>query len=525
MALNLNPKIVTDGLVFAYDMGNREKSWKGKPTVNHISNPTEEMARGEFGQYRDLAPTFNTNGLVPHSLSMDIKANKPGGVYVYMQNGSYTKYGFVSSSVNVTTEYQRFYFDNITPSVSTPSETAAILATYTGYGSGITPTVKNIQLELGTFSTPFVVGARGITTTNYVDPSWSSWGIDGSGQGAIGSREIKTGYECLITDVSSNTRQSIYVTGISGSTAYTFSVKFKKISGAPTLRFQLQSYTDSTYLGSTFPTTVDLGLADIDGWQTAKWTYVTAAGANRVLWFMQDGNDYTTYTHTFSLAEAQVDLGYTVTDFYVGTRTLPVISDLTNNNTITPTNLTYNSDGSFSFANSTSVIDIPSTSLFNLTSVNFSIELWLYIDPSVDTSGVYHGLVEIGSSGSTFLLGIWRSGLYPGCLYNTFGGSTMFGTDGGGGYTGANYKLSGSWNHVVFTRNGATSYFYLNGNTWASLGTPSIPNTPNNLKIGYSPSAGNFPGKIPVFKFYNGRALTAAEVKQNFNALRGRYGI
>ena len=197
------------------------------------------------------------------------------------------------------------------------------------------------------------------------------------------------------------------------------------------------------------------------------------------------------------------------TPFVEGTRSnTQAIVDLTGRNAITATSLTYNSDGSFSFANSTDVIDIPSTSLFNLTSVNFSIEMWLYINTSVDTSGVYHGLVEIGSSGSTFLLGIWRSGLFPGCLYNTFGGATMFGTDGSGGYSGANYKLSGKWTHVVFTRNSSTSYFYLNGNLWASRGTPSIPNTSNNLKIGYSPSAGNFPGIIPVFRFYKSRALS-----------------
>jgi len=34
MALNHSPKIVTDGLVFAYDMANTQKSWKGAPSTN-----------------------------------------------------------------------------------------------------------------------------------------------------------------------------------------------------------------------------------------------------------------------------------------------------------------------------------------------------------------------------------------------------------------------------------------------------------------------------------------------------------
>lgn len=37
MALGHSPQIVTNGLVFYYDMANVEKSWKGKPTTNHAS--------------------------------------------------------------------------------------------------------------------------------------------------------------------------------------------------------------------------------------------------------------------------------------------------------------------------------------------------------------------------------------------------------------------------------------------------------------------------------------------------------
>lgn len=187
MSVHSGPNIVKDSsLVFEYDMNNPQKSWLGKPTTNFISNPTEEMPRGEFGQYRDLAPIFDTYGLVPYSLSMDIKVNKPGSVYVYMQNGSSSKYNFVGAGVNATTDYQRFYFNNLTPSIATPTDTAATLATYTGYGSGITPTVKNIQLELGSFATPFVNGTRSntaavvdITKNKTITANSLTYGSDG----------------------------------------------------------------------------------------------------------------------------------------------------------------------------------------------------------------------------------------------------------------------------------------------------------------------------------------------------------
>jgi hypothetical protein len=173
MGLAHSPKIVTDGLVFAYDMGNPQKSWKGAPTTNlltSLGNPEAEYARGEFGQYFNLVTPFEQNGLVPYSLSFEAKVSKPGNVSVYMQNGSYTKYSFVSQGIAVTTEWQKFKLQNLTPSGPTaawqsnsPADNRAMLATYTGYGSGINPTLKNLQLELGPYATPFVNGTRSNT--------------------------------------------------------------------------------------------------------------------------------------------------------------------------------------------------------------------------------------------------------------------------------------------------------------------------------------------------------------------------
>jgi hypothetical protein len=66
---------------------------------------------------------------------------------------------------------------------------------------------------------------------------------------------------------------------------------------------------------------------------------------------------------------------------------------------------------------------------------------------------------------------------------------------------------------------------YINGNlesTNARTGTI----TAGAKNIGSSSGGGSeyFNGTISDVKFYN-RALSATEVQQNFNALRGRYGI
>lgn len=165
MSTNSSLKTIQDGLVFYYDTNN-PKSYKGKPTTNLLSNPTNEVigTTSEFVQYADLAPIFDTYGTsVAYSLSLDLKAKIAGSVLAYMQNGSWSKYNFVYQSVNVDTVYNRFYFNNITPSIQTPSETQAILAFYSGYGSGIIPSIKNVQVEIAPYATPFVVGTRSVT--------------------------------------------------------------------------------------------------------------------------------------------------------------------------------------------------------------------------------------------------------------------------------------------------------------------------------------------------------------------------
>ena len=85
-----------------------------------------------------------------------------------------------------------------------------------------------------------------------------------------------------------------------------------------------------------------------------------------------------------------------------------------------------------------------------------------------------------------------------------------------------------SWHHVVGTydRNTQTAKIYLDGvlkNTNSSIS--SGPNSNSNpLLIGSRSGPHGFGGSISNIKIYN-RVISASEVQQNFNALRGRYGI
>jgi hypothetical protein len=81
---------------------------------------------------------------------------------------------------------------------------------------------------------------------------------------------------------------------------------------------------------------------------------------------------------------------------------------------------------------------------------------------------------------------------------------------------------------VTFTmRCGDAIRSYFNGVADITASLPSGTFTYNATTLPYqvaSPGGSWFPGRIPLIRMYN-RALTASEVQQNFNAIRGRYGI
>lgn len=164
MALAHSPKIVTDGLVFAYDMGNTQKSWKGAPTTNLITNPTNEViATGaEFAVFQDISPIFDANGAGVYSISADIKSAIPGNVTVYTASGD-TEYNIGYFTAAANTLYNRFYFNNISITQTNPAVNFSNLSFYGVYGTGVFPSIKNVQIEKNSFCTQFVNGARSNT--------------------------------------------------------------------------------------------------------------------------------------------------------------------------------------------------------------------------------------------------------------------------------------------------------------------------------------------------------------------------
>ena len=83
-----------------------------------------------------------------------------------------------------------------------------------------------------------------------------------------------------------------------------------------------------------------------------------------------------------------------------------------------------------------------------------------------------------------------------------------------------------NWMQIVGTFDGTTLTYYVNNvNTGGSCAASGFNFTNTDFSIGLRLGGeAYFNGKVAVSRIYN-RALTATEVAQNFNVLRGRYGL
>ena len=362
MSSTSGPNIATSGLVLDIDMSNTQKSWNGKPTVNYITSPTNEViaTASEFAVFQDLSPIFHTYGTGSYSITADIKTPKPGSITVYTASGG-VEYDIGYFSASCDTYYKTFYFNNISVTQTNPAQTVSNLSFYGGYGSGLFPSIKNVQVEKSTYCTPFVVGTR------------------------------------------SNTQ---------------------------------------------------------------------------------------------------------------------ALLDLTGNNTLTATSLTYASNNTFSFNGSSDTISIPNTASLQVADT-FTVSAWINATSLSTRKGIF-------STRTANTTGCWQLEVGTGS-----GGTGRVVVTGISTYiweSSDNVVTTNTWYNICFVKPGngvQGGSMYLNGTllTPATTTAYTILNNSDAKVIGQGTSGTQFfPGNISNVQLYN-RALTASEVAQNFNAIRSRYGL
>ena len=208
--------------------------------------------------------------------------------------------------------------------------------------------------------------------------------------------------------------------------------------------------------------------------------------------------------------------GYTIHTFTTSGTFTPTWGDMsTNGNTGTLTNgPTYSSanGGSIVFDGSNDYIDCGDT--FSLSITIGTVCAWF----KKPHGSVYKGLVDKGRDG----YGAWSLNV------DEVGNTATFKAR----ISGTNRSIIASsnygnniWTYVCGVYDGTTLAIYQNGiisnsaSYSGTIGTNSV-----SVKIGSASDGLHFDGNIAQASIYN-RALSAAEISQNFNALRGRFGI
>ena len=161
-------------------------------------------------------------------------------------------------------------------------------------------------------------------------------------------------------------------------------------------------------------------------------------------------------------------------------------------------------------------VNIPHNSNIDIRN-QITIECLFYLN-SFTAGGPYTDRSTLITKAYSYYMSIGPSGKIDVYFYGT------------GGYFSSNSSVNlNQWTHVVVTFNGSTINWYINSIIDKSLSQSGTitPERNGDLGIGrelFENYGRGMNGRISNAKIYN-RALSAAEISQNFNALRGRFGL
>jgi hypothetical protein len=227
-------------------------------------------------------------------------------------------------------------------------------------------------------------------------------------------------------------------------------------------------------------------------------------------------------SQSFDIYNEQIEVALNNSPFVAGTRSnTQALVDMTGTSTITATSMTYNSDGSYSFNGAGNYFSI----LMTRTTANYISQSWeAWVKPAVasTTMGIFGHEASTGCSSYCNGGLVTLSGEY--CFVWFDNTSYLYLHSGV-------YAAVGQYAHLIAVWDGAQSkpLIYINGALMATYGSTSnlsYNGLFNVVQIGTNATNANYyNGTISVVKHYYNHALTSDEVKQNFEALRGRYGI
>jgi hypothetical protein len=526
MALNQSPKIVTDSLIFYYDMANG-KSFVGGPVTNTLPTP----AVNGLPTYGNGWGTYNTNQYGSGTyFSIGSVASVSGNIVTMTAAHSLRSYdvmqpqttgGGVTAGTNYLIKKLSSTTFSLHPYNSSQDGSQGYINPATGNHKVYDDFANDVRISINATSFPTM---------------W--WGPPHLPNSGLVKEIIPNGFTGIVGRMPTDCVRLHFIrpdnvtdgmaygpdASVTAGVQHTVSFWTRSVTASAVgqyLSYQIYNYGSTTPTGYSF----NAVLGPVGVWTKQQMTFTPNNPLAISYWFPSTGS------FKCDLSNIQFEVGTIANNFAPGNRpNTETIKDFTNNNTVTANSLTYASDGTFSFDRSSSssiTTNLPITSTPALS--NFTYEVFLNITslPPASNNGVILG--------ATYYAGAaiyWRT---SGSNFNIRGfirGADAYRTT-------AEYTLSlNTVYHVTLTNNYSTGTLnlYVNGVLFSSTATATQEYNPSltpGLNIGINlpqvdgggaETYSHFTGKVHIAKVYN-RALSAAEVQQNFNALRRRYGI
>ena len=522
MATSYSPKIITDGLAFMYDTDDG-KSYKGEPTTNIVPTPN---ANARFTTSNNWQ-TYNTN---------------------QYNSNTYFSIGTVSSvSNNIVTlgSVGRTIrsFDVLRPEttgggviagaayvIKKISSTTFSLHEYNSSQNGsqgyINPDTGFHKVhDAYANDTKITINATNFPTSWWGPPHLPNSGLIKEiveGGGRVSGTNAMRLHVYRDDGVVDGMAYGVYCPVTVGD-VITISVWLKRADS----RGEGKSIGYSTYFGSGYS-----GSSTSFGSLNTEWTkyQYTWTASNTLSFYSYWWPNGTTAPYAIDMCDFQVEINGHATQFTTGTRSATQgLIDRTGNSTIDLSNASFDSNAQMVFDGTDDYAAIPYSSTDLDGDAIFSVEAIIKRTGTMSNGGIW----GIGGDGTAAGINGYVYTSAPNKITIDLWGTATF-------HAGVDYPLN-EYVHVTWVKtttgfSTSTIIIYVNGvaytgsNLTVMRGSSHTPNlntstSGKGIVIGRGGPATNLyyaPGEMPIFKVYN-KALTSAEVLQNYNATKGRF--
>ena len=490
-----------ENLVFAYDLKN-PNSFKGEPTVNLIPNPSvnSRFAAGNgWGTYNTAQYNSNTYfsiGTIESVIDNVVTlATIDRPIYNFDVLRPETTGGGVTAGSN--------YF------VKKISDNQFTLHTYNGSQDG-TQGYINPDTRMRKVHDSIAFDERIEINSDAFPTRW--WGPPHIPNMCY-TKELR--YSGGPNDDSSFMRIHLTRTeGSQGGMAYGVYPQVK-LGDEVTLSFWARSsmisgWSWSAYFGGGFQGASG-NINSTEEWQRFEYTWIASNTFGFYIYFWPGNPNVLPYYVDLADIQAEVNKGHATTFTLTERTATDSLLDITGNTTIDLTNVSFDSNAQMEFDGTDDTVALGDSSQFNITN-SMSVSAWINLDSNSGWKGIFGGAV---------------SGFVHFQIYN--GGINVYVYGPAASYGNPDSVTIGTnvWTNVGFTFGNNTLKVYLNGEQLTTTVTGNGANISSNsdVRFGWAYATSRlFQGKIDALTVHN-RALTAAEVKANYNAIKGRFNI